>query len=166
MRGGEGAGGGGSRLAAAAAGLFADGLRAGGFCALGAGGSVDALFGDVEPVGSALMMLTGGIEADEGKLNRDTDGTVEALGCDAMAAGAGDATAVVTTLPPGQLAAYCVTCASNAWSFRLVFTRLAYRKSLKAAQSAGVQPRVSSTCATNPNRSASSVRRGRSSPPP
>ena len=84
---GGGTGGGGSR---AAAGLFADWRRAGGFFGSDAGGSVDApdaLFGDVDPVGSALMMLTGGIEADEGKLNRDTAGAAEALGGSVMADG-------------------------------------------------------------------------------
>ena len=127
-RGAGGAGGGGNRFAEAAAGF--DGLRVGGFCTSGAGGSAAAL-PDVEPVGSALMMLTGGIEADEGKLNRDVDDTADGLAPGALgpAAGAiedvaGGAAASTGTLPGDQLATYCVICASNACSFKLAFTRL------------------------------------------
>ena len=117
VRCGGGAGGGGRRPADAVAGLFADGLRAGGFRTSGAGGSADALPDDVDPVGSALMMLTGGIEADEGKLNRDTDGDVEALGAlggTTIADVTGGAAADAATLLGDQLATYCVTCASKA----------------------------------------------------
>ena len=85
--------------------MLADCLRAGGFCTSGGGGSADALFGDVEPVGSALMMLTGGIDADDGKLNRDTEDVVDGLGGSATADGTGDATTVVATYPAGQFAA-------------------------------------------------------------